>query len=467
MTIVDWILNTAETHPEAEAVVEGGADNARARVVTYGQIAEAIARGRKRAQIAEVQIGDRCGLIGVNGADFILNGLEIMAAGGCLFPISAAVTGETLDGLVRWVKLHHVVREGGWVRRDHPGSVDGADDVIFRQVEPAYIRFTSGTTNTNKGVVLGQAGVVERIRAANQALRIGPTDRVLWVLPMAHHWVVSILLYLAHGACVVVPRAGGTAGAWALARSEAVTVMYASPHDYVSMVEGAEAVAPRGLRLAVSTAVGLTPAVAGGVAARLGVPLTQALGVIEAGLPAVNTVHAADKPLSVGRAVPGYEIWLRDETGARIEGRGEGHLGEICVSGPGLFAAYLDPWTLAPSDYFATGDQGYFDLDGDLFVLGRRRNRISSGGMKFFCEEVEAAVERHPAVQAARVMGQAHPQYGEVPVVEMEVRDGTAAPDVATLAAFLKPTLPPHMIPVQVRVVETLARTPTGKLRRW
>ncbi|MDX6767294.1 MAG: class I adenylate-forming enzyme family protein [Candidatus Methylacidiphilales bacterium] len=463
MTIIDQILAQADVRPAHAAVVEGGAGGVVERTVDYAAVAGAIARGRARRSVL---LGDRCGMVAPQGADFILQGLEVMAAGGCLFPISDRISGATLDLLVQRVKLHHLVVNGEWSARPDPGDVDGADDRAFRALEPAFIRFTSGTTHTNKGVILGHLAVTQRIDAANRGLGIGPDDRVLWLLPMAHHWVVSILLYLAHGATVLVPR-GGTVAARALAERQGATVFYAAPQDFAALADvspGRMALQPR---LAVSTASGLTPKLAERVGERLGFTLVQALGMIEVGLPAMNLAHAADKPLSVGRPLPDYRIHLRGSDGDTITGLGPDHVGEILVEGPGLYAAYMDPWRPAPPGAFATGDNGYFDQDGDLFVVGRRHNRILTGGMKFFCEEVEQAVEKHPSVAACRVLARPDDILGEVPVVEVELGSGAAPFSSADLARFLGGSLPPHMIPVEVRVVETIARTPTGKIRRW
>jgi long-chain acyl-CoA synthetase len=463
MTIVDEILRQAMARADHPAVVEGGADGEVVRTVFYREVAEAVVRGQGLRRVCP---GDRCGLVASQGADFILQGLEVMASGGCLFPISSRIEGATLESLVRRVKLHHVVRDGAWESMAQPGNVDGQGDEAFRALRPAFIRFTSGTTHTNKGVIVGHAAVVERIAAANRGLGIGGHDRVLWLLPMAHHWVVSILLYMAHGATVLVPR-GDAASALALARKQKATVMYAAPQDFALLAEAAEEPLEVQPRLAVSTASGLNRALWDRVSERLGVTLVQALGMIEVGLPAMNLKSAVEKPLSVGRALPDYRIWLRDDHGQAVSGWGAGRSGEVMVEGPGMFAAYMDPWLPAVPGAFATGDQGYFDEDGDLFMVGRRKNRIFTGGMKFFCEEVEQAVQMHPGVAACRVLPREDALLGEVPVAEIEWREAATALSREEWSAFLKVALPPHMIPVEYRSVEIIPRTYTGKVKRW
>jgi len=163
-------------------------------------------------------------------------------------------------------------------------------------------------------------------------------------------------------------------------------------------------------------------------------------------------------------------VWLRDADGGEIAGGGPERTGEICMAGRGLFDAYLGPFTLAADvldrGSFRTGDQGFFDTDGDLHLCGRRSNRINMAGMKFFSEEVEAALELHPAVAASRVFAKPHPHLGEIPVAEIVLETGAAAPDRKALTEHLRERLAAYKVPREFRVVETLPQTPTGKLRR-
>src|SRR6185369_14780167 len=131
----------------------------------------------------------------------------------------------------------------------------------------------------------------------------------------------------------------------------------------------------------------------------------------------------ATKPTALGRALPAYDVWLRGDDGRPVTSGSPDTVGEICIRGPGMFDAYLDPWTPARAflepDGFRTGDLGWRDADGDLHLAGRRANRISMAGMKFFCEEVEAVLDCHPAVQCSRVSARSHAHLGEIPVAEI------------------------------------------------
>jgi acyl-CoA synthetase (AMP-forming)/AMP-acid ligase II len=135
-----------------------------------------------------------------------------------------------------------------------------------------------------------------------------------------------------------------------------------------------------------------------------------------------------------------------------------------------MFDAYLDPWLPARAvtepDGFRTGDQGWFDADGDLHLAGRRRNRINMAGMKFFSEEVEAVLDALPGVRRSRVLAREHPHLGEIAVAEIEPQDPAAPPARAALLAGCRRALPSYKIPREFRIVAALPLTATGKLAR-
>jgi acyl-CoA synthetase (AMP-forming)/AMP-acid ligase II len=135
-----------------------------------------------------------------------------------------------------------------------------------------------------------------------------------------------------------------------------------------------------------------------------------------------------------------------------------------------MLDAYLDPWIpaaelLAP-DGFRTGDQGWFDADGDLHLVGRRANRICMAGMKFFGEEVEAVLDAHPKIRESRVFAIEHAHLGEIPCAEVVLADAAHPAERSELARHCREQLPAYKVPREFRVVEALERTSSGKLQR-
>ncbi len=473
-TVVDLIRAHAARAPEQPALVVGGAGGARVSYRALLARVDALAGSLGAGGVGRAQ---RIGLVAKQGAGFVELALAILECGACLVPIAEDHTGRALDAFAERAQLHALVleREGSpgfeLVARPHARAVDGDADRTFAALEPAYLRFTSGTTSRRKGVIIGQRAVLARLEAANAALGIGPTDRILWLLPMAHHFVVSILLYLRYGATILLPTGSLAKPILELAAAERATVFYASPYHMNLLAKDASGVQLPELRLAISTAEGLRPEIACAFAARFAKPIAQALGIIEVGLPVLNAASAATKPGALGRPLPAYEVWLRGEDGKPVpQPSSAANTGEICIRGPGCFDAYLDPWTPARDvlepDGFRTGDQGYFDADGDLFLVGRHANRINMAGMKFFSEEVEAVLDAHPLVRRSRVSAREHAHLGEIPVAELEPADPAQPPTPAELIAHCRERLPTYKIPREIRIVAQLPETVTGKLAR-
>ena len=473
--VIDEIREFALANPDHPALVIGGRGDSPDETLSYASL---VARMDERARVFVKQgVGraERCGLVAPQGAGFVEAALGILAAEACFVPIPDGTAGGALEQAARESALHHLVTakdDYGCRSFDAVVPPDGQGEASFRTLDPAYLRFTSGTTSERKGVVVGHTAVRDRLANANQALGIGPEDRILWLLPMAHHFLVSILLYLRAGATILLPASNFARDVLGLANRAGATVFYASPYHYGVLAKDASELGLDGVRLAVSTADGLRAAVARDFRQRFDLPLVQALGIIEVGLPVLNRVSAQSKPEALGRPGDAYQVWLRDEHGAPIEPQDSSleRTGEICIRGSGLFDAYLRPWLPAREvlepDGFRTGDQGWFDADGDLHLAGRRANRINMAGMKFFAEEVEAVLDAHPEVAISRVFAREHAHLGEIPAAEFVPRDPATPPDKRELTHHCRKQLAAYKIPREFSVVAQLERTATGKLRR-
>ena len=155
-----------------------------------------------------------------------------------------------------------------------------------------------------------------------------------------------------------------------------------------------------------------------------------------------------EKRGSVGRANPGARLRVVDDAGARL--------------GPGLVGLLeVKPSQLGPSaEWMRTTDLARIDDDGFLWVVGRADQAIIRGGFKVMPDDVRDALERHPAVAGAAVVGRSDGRLGETPVAMVELR--TPA-DVAQLLEYLRTRLARYEIPTDIAIVETIPRTPSGK----
>ena len=445
MNLVEEIFRGARR--SAPALIADGA------ALSYGDLIE---RAEKIAvRVAQTRAA-RVGLDCPNGIEHVIYALGIVRAGKCLVPIASELAAPERARLIRETGLGAVVDAAGNVQ-EVPLSGDlGFPEDSLERLNPAFIRFSSGTTGRSKGIVLSHERLQERIEAANGGLSITPADRVVWVLPMAHHFAVSLMLYLAKGACTVLVRSHLAEDVLGAARAHGGTVLYGAPFHHALLAAEASGRSWPGLRLAVSTAAALPTAIAQGFDKRFGVPLSQGLGLIEVGLPLLNLQAAREKPGSVGRALPGYAVQLRE--------------GELHLRGPGILDAYLSPWRTAaeicPEGWFATGDLGRVDTEGDVFIDGRAHSVINVAGLKCFPEEVEAVLGEVPGVAQARVLGRPHPKAGAVPVAQVVPVDPRCPPSVADIALRCRERLARYKVPVEFAFVESLPLTASGKLRR-
>jgi long-chain acyl-CoA synthetase len=476
LNIVDQIALRASA--ERPALMADGA------VMSYGRLLERVSLAATwLRRMPEIRGGGvpRIGLVCASGADYIILALAILKAGGCLVPVAEELTADERADLIARTGLCGVVLGGGETWRN--AEATGLDESTgaawlpvsnapldheseFAAQDPAFIRFSSGTTGRSKGVVLSHRKLCERVTAANAALGIGPGDRVLWLLPMAHHFAVSIILYLYHGACTVIGGSHLAEEVLTCARESRATVIYGAPFHYALLAADRGAYDWPELRLAVSTAAALHPDVARGFAARFGKPVVQGLGIIEIGLPLLNTGGAGDAPEAVGRPLPAYDVELRDEEGRPVE---VGTIGELWIKGPGMFDAYLSPWQtvdeVCVDGWFPTGDLAETDAAGRVFIRGRKRSVINVSGMKVFPEEVEEVLRRHPAVAACRVRGVHHPVVGMIPVAEIVAGEENKSLS-RELAEWCRERISAYKVPARFIRVEQLELTASGKVRR-
>lgn len=463
-TILDDIEEQARARPDHPALVtENGED------LSYGALADRIKHWTERFTADGIRNGDLCGFMASPGPTYIAAALGIMDAGGVLVPIPEEHREKSDSLYFEKLALDWVIDEKKEFtphQRNHSEAERPWNDP---DLDPAYVRFTSGTTGDQKGVLLGHESIRERTEIANRTLSISPDDRILWLLSMDHHLVVSILLYLRNGATILLPEHTLAGPVLSFADRHDATVLYATPYHYRMLTGADQPGALSSLRMAISTAEELPVETARDFDETYDQPVSQGLGIIEVGLPAVNLQKPREKPESVGPVRPEYEVTLLDDDDEPVTASGE-RTGELHIDGPGLFDAYLHPWKpreeVCGPYGFPTGDQARLDADGDLYLVGRRTNRINRAGNKFFCEEVEQVLNRHPDVRESRVYGKSHPKLGELPYAQIVPTAPEAMPSGSELNEHCRDHLAEYKIPRSFEQVSELPRTPTGKIKR-
>jgi long-chain acyl-CoA synthetase len=460
MNLTELLDKTASDWPKRMALIEGD------DTVSYAQLVESTLILATQLQAFQLPPACRIGLCFPNSVNYIALTLAVWRIDAVVVPIPIECTEDELSDIATTMQLEAILSQ-----KPRRQSLSLRANVFFTRLAPgqppdqhglhlAFIRFTSGTTSARKGVALCHQTINDRIMAANQALRIGPTDTVIWCLPMSHHFLVTILLYLSQGATIVLARHVLSRPFLEAANRWQGTVLYAAPFHYSMLARDSSSLKIPSVRLAVSTTCSLSQEVAVSFQQRFGLPLSQALGVIELGLVCVNVDDPIARWNSVGRPLANYAVNIRHA--------GSDGYGEVVVSGPGIFDAYANPWTwreqLMPDGWFATGDIGRLDAEGYLFLAGRKTAVINLAGRKVFPEEIESVLNRHPAVSESRVYGVAHPHLGEMVEAEVVLREA-AAP--VALRDFCRVHLSADKVPSHFNVVKLIAKTAaTGKIRR-
>jgi acyl-CoA synthetase (AMP-forming)/AMP-acid ligase II len=352
----------------------------------------------------------------------------------------------------------------------------GLTPVAERATQPddiALILHTSGTTARPKQVPLTQANLCASIHHLQHSLALTPQDRCLNLMPLFHiHGLVGALLAaLGSGGSVVCPPDFATVKILAWLQTYQPTWYTAVPtlHQAILAQARHEPTSPaRGvLRLIRSSSASLPPTVMAELEEVFGVPVIEAYGMTEAAHQMASNPlpPGVRKPGSVGLPA-GPEIRILSASGAGLP---VGEVGEVAIQGPNVMAGYCqNPEANAQAfsqGWFRTGDQGYLDSDGYLFLTGRLKELINRGGEKISPLEIDQALLRHPAVQQAVTFALPHPTLGEEVAAAVVLMEQTTVTE-AQLQNFLAESLAEFKIPRRIAIVSDIPKGPTGKIQR-
>jgi acyl-coenzyme A synthetase/AMP-(fatty) acid ligase len=220
------------------------------------------------------------------------------------------------------------------------------------------------------------------------------------------------------------------------------------------------------LKRAISTSSAIPAAVADGFRQRFKLPVAQAYGIIEAGLPLLDNDPDSASPETVGYAAENFTVGILDQDYKPVA---EGEAGRLAIQGPGMFNAYLTPWQpsrqVMSNGWFMTGDLAYKRNDAKIVVCGREKAMINVSGNKAFPEEIEAILNSHPDISDSHVFGQEHPLMGEIVCARVVLRPGRVL-DVEGILFFCRQRLSTYKVPQRLQQVVNIPRTRSGKIKR-
>jgi long-chain acyl-CoA synthetase len=472
---------TARRSPHNAAVVKG--DDS----CSYGELHSAACRLAADLTALDLGAGARVGVMFANGAEYVAAAFAVLAAGGVVVSISPAVRDADvaalfhdmdLDGFCCSARFAPLIAPLSNVDSRPRPILSGKDPLILqrsaraapaagrealREVNAATIRSSSGTTGIAKGIIVSHEALLERAKTYCEAPPLDEGAAVLWLRPMARP---EIYAFVRQAATIVAGDAMNPRDAMERVRRRGVTHVYAAPIFYRTLL------AERGIgpgdfatvKYFLTGGSALGRSLADAFAARYQRDIAEHYGAAECATVLINLSQRADKRGSAGLPVRA-EVKL-----AGAEDTGAEAMGELLVRCSGMFDGYYKPWRsrdeVLEDGWFRTGDIARRDADGYYWIVGRSKEVINVGGMKVFPQELEDILLAHPAVEEALVYGAPAPRFGEAPRAKVKLRAGMRATE-KEIMDFANAKLSVFRMLRGVEFVDEIAKTPTGKPRRW
>ncbi|MDA8346909.1 MAG: o-succinylbenzoate--CoA ligase [Thermaerobacter sp.] len=472
----DWLSRRAQRSPGALAL------RAKGRDLTYADLDVLAGRAAGTLAAQGVAPGDRVAALLPSGIDFAVLLHAVLRLGATLVPVNTRLAAQEM-AFVLQDSAPRVLVLGDRLRAQGEPLAQKAGIPVLRAGEPllagataperghclsdlAALVYTSGTTGRPKGAMLTWGNFYHG--AVTSALGVGtvPEDRWLLCMPLFHVGGLSILLRATLYGIAVVAQDGFSEQAVARAfADDGVTIASLVPVMLRRLLD-AGVVFPSALRY-ILLGGGPTPRDLLERATTQGVPIAPTYGLTETASQAV-TMPPAEVAGHIGAA--GRPLFLTEvRIGDGEHGLAPGEPGEILVRGPTVSPGYWQrPAATAAAlakGWLHTGDVGYLDQEGYLYVLDRRDDLIVSGGENVYPAEVEDALSRHPAVLDAGVYGLEDPVWGQAVHAAVVLREGAQVTQ-AQLLDFLRTRLAGYKVPQTVSFWDGLPRNAGGKLMR-
>ena len=487
----DWLTHRVRASPEKTALIEA-ADGTE---WSYAELDEAVGETAGRLAALGVEAGDHLGVLMETRVAFVRLAHAAMRLGAVLVALNARLARPELERQAEVADLSALVCERETAadaaavagsrdptipvasvdpserervaefRAQEPGSFEPAE---WARSDPQAMLFTSGTTGDPKAVSLSARNFFAGATASAFRLGVLPDDRWLLCLSMYHMGGLSVVLRSAlYGTTVVLQEGFDAADAAAAVAEFEVTGVSLVPTMLRRLLDAAEFA--DSLRFVLLGGAPASDELLARCEAR-GVPVHPTYGMTEttSQIATATPREAFEHRGTVGRPLLGTEVTVVDEDGDPLPA---GEAGELVVAGPTVMAGYYGDATATEAAFgehgFQTGDVGYRDDGGRLWVLNRREDRIVTGGENVHPGEVVEVLRDYPGVREVAVVGLADDEWGErvaALVVRESGRDGT--PTSGDLDAHCRERLAGYKCPKTVAFADELPRTASGTVER-
>ncbi len=426
--------------------------------ISYGALETAASRVAARLIAEGVTPGDRVALQAEKSPEVIMVYLGVLMAGAVFVPLNSAYTKSEIDYFLKDAEPKVFITDPPAFVREAALHAPLREAVLRRAGDLASLIYTSGTTGRSKGAMLSHGNLAENALALHAAWSFSPKDILLHALPVFHVHGLFVALHCAllSGAPMIwLPK---FADADVLAGLKHATVMMGVPTFYTRLLANPAFTrdsAPN-VRLFISGSAPLLPSTFAEFEQRSGQRILERYGMSEAVIITTNPLNGERIAGSVGFPLPGVELRI---------GGGE-DTGVIEIRGPSVFSAY---WRMPEKTaeeftrdgFFITGDVGRIDPDGRVWISGRAKDLIISGGYNVYPKEIELVLDELPGITESAVIGLPHPDFGEGVAAIC-----TGQADEAAIIAAARQQLAAYKAPKRVIFVPDLPRNAMGKVQK-
>lgn len=479
-----------QRYPDRTAVIDGD------RRVTYAQLEERTARLASALLARGVSHGDRVALLSRNRLEVFDTYLALGRMGAVAVPINHTLVPREMQDILDRCRVSAILGEadlmemipdaGGvamhaYEGRDYQDWTTSHERSTLPTLEPTdlfAILHTSATTGRSKGVMVDHRSL-SSMATGFLATAGREQDMVFFnCFQLSHGALVQPFIFMLTGATIVVQRAFTAQGCLEELERTRTTHLWVVPEmlRFIMRSRGVSSTDFSSLRQVMYAAAPMPPEILRDGGAKLGCGFRQIYGMTEAGGPMATLspeehqraleADSGQKQVPSGRPCWGVTMRVFSEAGVPLA---LGEVGEVCLRSDGVMRGYWEnPEATAETirnGWLRTGDMGWMDESGYVYLVGRLKEMIMRSGQQVFPAEVERALLEHPAVGEAGVVGVPDPDWGETPVAFVVAKPDSSL-SVSDLNQFLLTRLASYKRPSRIEIVEELPRGQVGKLLR-
>lgn len=449
------------------------------RNITYGELADQVAKYRSVLAAAGVQKGDRVGLYAANTPDFIYVYFATVSLGAIIVPINFQLTDREVDFIVRdsGMKLVAAMRPlkidcHCVLLQDLAAAAATADPAAAKipagrsEHDVCTLIYTSGTTGNPKGAMLTHYNLSFNVRQFNQVLPHYETDNVLCVLPMYHcfGWTTCVMNPLLRGGSITPLVSVLPSEIMAAIARYKVTIAFLVPPLYHLLARAGKPELMKTVRRYISGGASLPEPVATAFEEKFGKPILEGYGLSEASPVVAVNPEEKHKMYSIGPGVPDLEVMIDGYDPAHYE---PGKIGELLVRGGNVMKGY---WNLPEATaealrggWLHTGDMAYMDEDRYIYIVDRSKDMVIVNGENVYPREVEDAMYRFPGISEVAVVGHSDGLRGQYVCAYLVMKEGEKF-DKQAMRQHLSELLAPFKMPREYVVLDALPKNSTGKI---